>query len=114
MNDEKIYMYLIYILLFFEVVMSIPLLIDSMIDKTGFEMVYAIGIMHVAMYMFGEVFRLRNHNKSTHIAGGIAFLGSFIPILAFIFHIVVVSLIFKDIRSGFLRNKKGGVEETNI
>lgn len=103
MIDEKIYNIAVYILLMFELILSIPLIIDSMVGRTGFEIVIILGMGHIAMFLYGELFKVRNFHKVAHGTGIIAFVVSFVPLIGFIMHIVVSYLIIRGIMK---KNKK--------
>ena len=102
MMDEKIYKVAIFVILGMELILSIPLVIDSMMGRQGFEIVIILGILHIIMYGYGELFRVRNFHKKAHVLGIVAFMTSFLPFVGFVLHIVVSYIIIK----GFNRSKK--------
>lgn len=104
MWDERVYTIIIYFLFVMETILAIPLVIDSMIGKTGQEIIYVTLCIHIFLLFFGEVFRIRRMDKEVHVVGIVAFLGSFIPIVAFLLHALVIYFIVR----GIMRRRKVG------
>jgi len=96
-NDEKIYGYVLYVLLVFEGLLSIPLLIDSFVGTEGQNIIIAVAGIHAITWFLAEVWRTERLNKTIHMTGLIASLGSLMPFVGFVLHVVVVYLIFRDI-----------------
>jgi len=96
-NDEKIYGYVLYILLVIEGMLAIPLVIDSFIGTGGTEIILAVAGIHVVTWFLAEVWRTERLNRTIHVTGLFASLGSLVPFVSFVLHVLVAYLIFRDI-----------------
>lgn len=112
MMDEKIYQFGLYVLLFFEGILAIPLAIDSMMGSDGQNIIIFVLVVHLVMWTYGEVGRLHRLNKTIHIIGLVAFIISFVPLVGFILHFIVIYLILRDIIRRSRENRKRELDQS--
>jgi len=95
MQLERAYTVGMVVLLVFETMLSIPLMIDSLLGDSAIQMVFIVAVCHILMWMFGTGYHLNHHNSKVHLIGMLAFIGSFVPIAGFVFHLLVVWVLLK-------------------
>lgn len=95
--DEKVYQLGIYVLILFEGILSIPLVIDSMMGSKGQNLIVVALILHMVLWTYGEIWRIYRLNKRVHVMGIVAFVISFVPLVGFLMHFIVLITMVTDI-----------------
>lgn len=97
MTDEKIYIAGLGVLFLLEGFFSVPLAIDSIVTTNMAYLVYLTGIGHGVWLLYGSLFSLKRRKPYIHWMGMGAFIGSFIPVIGFIPHLVTAVRILKEL-----------------
>jgi len=95
---EQIYTIGLGILLLTELIFSVPLMIDSLIDNQVTYLIFIAAVGHLVWLVYGNIWTLKRRKPYIHWMGMVAFIGSFIPIFGFILHVVVSVMIIKVIK----------------
>lgn len=93
--DNQCYLIGFAIMVCMEVFLSIPLLIDSLINAQAVWVVMVIGALHVFLYMYAKSGVVTKGDPAVHVLGILAMATSFIPAIGFVLHIPVA---FKGIK----------------
>lgn len=100
-KETKVYLVLLVILGVAEFISSIPLVIESILYTDSLYLVFVLGAIHLAAYLFAGTGLVEYHHKSTHLLGMLAMLMNFIPLVNFIPHMFVIVKILGDFNKIF-------------
>lgn len=103
-KETKLYLILLAIIGFMEVVLAIPLVIDSFIHHSyGSSVLLVLLGLHLFSYMLVNTGLVEYYSKLTHIFGIVGFLISYLPFIGFLPHLILAVKIFYDFKD---TNKK--------
>lgn len=100
-KETKVYLVLLGILGVAEFISAIPLVIESILYTDSLYLVFVLGAIHLAAYLFAGTGLVEYHHKATHLLGILAMLMNFIPLVNFIPHMLVIVMILGDFNKIF-------------
>lgn len=93
-TEERAYILFLFILLMCEVIMSIPLVTDSLLMQ-GSSIVMLTAIGHFFCYLYGRSGFVRGAVGTANIMGAMGLFITVIPVISFIWHGVVAYMLGK-------------------